>query len=305
MKHTITFKRLLRLAAVVLGLASAGACFGQSLTIVVPYAAGGSLDVIARSMDAQLTASGTQTTVENKPGNAGLIGLQHVQQSDINNTIVFAPTAQLANELSAAKFSPIAFVASESFGLWSPSPTIQRNFGFASAANSMVGIYVTKLANASGGDAIPYGNSLAAIKDVKTASSNVLIGSALFENAKAMGLVLIAVSDQKNAEKLSVPTIAKKLGQDHAFRSVYGFFANSAMSATRKLALEKIVLSAAGAPAVLERINASRLDASTGGSTELTFELNQVNLAMTQTQNTAPAKTADDPKVFGRGARGN
>lgn len=65
-------------------LFTAGAASAQpaNMSIIVPYPAGGTTDVIARALQQELGAAfNTTVIVENKPGAAGVIGARHVAMS--------------------------------------------------------------------------------------------------------------------------------------------------------------------------------------------------------------------------------
>lgn len=68
------------------------------ITLVVPYAAGGSTDVIARVIAEKLrTLLGTSVIVENKPGAGGVIGAAAVARSQPNgSTLLMAPSGAMA-----------------------------------------------------------------------------------------------------------------------------------------------------------------------------------------------------------------
>jgi tripartite-type tricarboxylate transporter receptor subunit TctC len=76
-----------RLAAAILLLAGAGSALAQSyparpITVVVPYAVGGTTDIVARLVTAQLGNSlGQPIIVDNKPGGGGNIGWTAVARS--------------------------------------------------------------------------------------------------------------------------------------------------------------------------------------------------------------------------------
>ena len=78
--------RLPTVAAVVVALA-AQAALAQSwpakpIRLVVPFAPGGSSEIIARSLAAQLSASlGQQVFVDNKPGGAGNVAMEEVKRA--------------------------------------------------------------------------------------------------------------------------------------------------------------------------------------------------------------------------------
>jgi len=81
--------RLLVATAVV----ASAAASAQSVTkIVVPFAAGGGTDVYVRMLAAELTKSGTQVIVENKPGASGTIAADYVARSRPDGQTVFVGT---------------------------------------------------------------------------------------------------------------------------------------------------------------------------------------------------------------------
>ncbi|WP_373356251.1 tripartite tricarboxylate transporter substrate binding protein [Pseudoroseicyclus sp. CXY001] len=64
-------------------LAQAGDYPNQTIRLVVPFAAGGGTDILARNMAQELTERLDQTVVvENRPGAGSLIGVDHVIHSD-------------------------------------------------------------------------------------------------------------------------------------------------------------------------------------------------------------------------------
>jgi tripartite-type tricarboxylate transporter receptor subunit TctC len=81
--------RLFLAATMVVG----GAASAQSVTkIVVPFAAGGGTDVYVRMLAQELTKTGMQVIVENKPGASGTIAAEYVLHSKPDGNIVFVGT---------------------------------------------------------------------------------------------------------------------------------------------------------------------------------------------------------------------
>lgn len=78
------------------------------ISLVVPYAAGGSTDVIARVIAEKLrTLLGTSVIVENKPGAGGIIGAAAVARSQPNgSTLLMAPSGAMALVPLTLKESP-------------------------------------------------------------------------------------------------------------------------------------------------------------------------------------------------------
>ncbi len=64
---------------------------GQPLRIVVPYAAGGPADLVARLLSERLRAQGVANIIDNRAGGDGAIGTQAVTQAQPDgNTVLFA-----------------------------------------------------------------------------------------------------------------------------------------------------------------------------------------------------------------------
>jgi len=78
------------------------------ITIVMPYAAGGSTDVIARAIADRLrTSLGVPIVVENKPGGGGAIGSAVVARAEPNGyTLLLTPSGAIAIAPLAMKPSP-------------------------------------------------------------------------------------------------------------------------------------------------------------------------------------------------------
>ncbi len=85
-------------AAIVLALVSLTSVLGQEfpskpVRFVVPYAAGGSGDLLARLLGTKLSAMwGQQVVVDNKPGAGGLIGTEFAARSDPDGYTLYLAT---------------------------------------------------------------------------------------------------------------------------------------------------------------------------------------------------------------------
>ena len=83
----------LSLSAARPGAAQAG--FPRSLTIVVPYPAGGPTDLLARTVGAELAKTlGVAVVVENQPGAAGALGTRRVAQGAADGSLLVFGTNQ-------------------------------------------------------------------------------------------------------------------------------------------------------------------------------------------------------------------
>jgi len=99
--------------AVVLGLlapASTRAQSSQRLTIVVPFAAGGGIDIFARLMGEQIQASGEASiVVEDRPGASSMIGTEYVAraQPDGGTALISSNSTLIAPTLRKSGFDPL------------------------------------------------------------------------------------------------------------------------------------------------------------------------------------------------------
>src|SRR4051794_30371723 len=92
-------RRLLLLSSAGLALPSLAETPWPSRTIrlVVPFAPGGSSDIVARTIAAELTKSlGQSMYVENKPGGAGNVAMAEVARAEDQHTLVLGHIGTLA-----------------------------------------------------------------------------------------------------------------------------------------------------------------------------------------------------------------
>ena len=90
-----------RLLGVMIGLTpliAEAAWPDKQVTVIVPYAAGGNTDIMARILADELQRKfGQPFIVENRPGAGGALGAQHVARSPADGyTLLFGTTAQLS-----------------------------------------------------------------------------------------------------------------------------------------------------------------------------------------------------------------
>jgi tripartite-type tricarboxylate transporter receptor subunit TctC len=116
---SLLFKQLICLSA--LAVSSAWAAFPEKpVTLVVPFAPGGSNDIVARQLAKQLTAQwGQPVIIENKPGAGTAIGAAYVakQRNDGYTLLVASSTFTMAPAVNAKlpfdpirDFTPIAMI---------------------------------------------------------------------------------------------------------------------------------------------------------------------------------------------------
>ncbi len=242
----------------------------KPIKIVVPYAAGGTSDVLARLLGQKLTdAWGQIVVVENKAGASGNIGADFVAKAAPDGyTLLLADIGTLAIAPSvypALPFDPVKDFAPVSMVAYSPHilvvhPSVKAsnvkelieyakaNPGKMNYATSGVGganhLAGVEFANRTGVQwvYVPYKGGAQAIADVAGGQSNVMFNGMLatYPHVKSGNLKIIAVSGATRMSSIpDVPTVAES--------GVPGFETGSWQG----------VLAPAGTPAaIIEKLNA-------------------------------------------------
>ncbi|MDB5965965.1 MAG: hypothetical protein JWQ72_2465 [Polaromonas sp.] len=228
------------LAALFMGLsvAHAQAPFPNKVVrIVVPYAAGGVTDIMARVIAQQLSSQmGQQFIVENKPGAGGSIGMAEVARlpKDGYNLVMMPANLSVMSALydklpfdPIKDFTPVVNVGSSPVGISVaaklPVKNIKEFFAYArknSVSYASCGIaspqhiaaeYLKSVAQIDIVH-IPYKGCGAALPDVLSNEVPLFFASIphLLTNAKSGRIVPIAVTGQKRSSLMpDVPTIAE------------------------------------------------------------------------------------------------
>jgi len=240
------FNRLSRsLAALVLcatAQAASAAYPDKPITLIVPWAAGGSTDILARAIGQQLSTSmGQPVLVENRAGASGNIGAGLVAKAkpdgytvliDTMTTLAVNPALLPTMPFKASEdFTPIALVANVINTMVVnpsvPAKTVREFIAYAKANP-------TKLAYASAGNGstnhlaaemfkraagiemlhVPYKGGAPAVADTAGNQTQVLFsaGTQTLPHVKAGRLNLLAVTEpQRSALLPDVPTVAESL----------------------------------------------------------------------------------------------
>src|SRR5260221_13985227 len=127
---------LAALACVVFAPPAPAQSGGKIVRIVVPFAAGGAREVLARSFYSELaTALGQTIIIDNRPGAGGAIGTASVAKAAPDGlTLVFAASSHNITALLADKapydpikdFAPVANVGMQSYVLMSSTQLAAR-----------------------------------------------------------------------------------------------------------------------------------------------------------------------------------
>ena len=214
----------------------------KPITLVVPWAPGGSTDIIARAIGQQLTVSmGQQVLVENRAGASGNLGAGLVAKAkpdgytvliDTMTTLAVNPALMPSMPFKASEdFTPIALVANVVNTMVVnpsvPAKTVREFIAYAKANP-------TKLAYASAGNGstnhlaaemfkraagiemlhVPYKGGAPAVADTAGNQTQVLFsaGTQTLPHVKAGRLNLLAVTEPQRSVLLpDVPTVAETL----------------------------------------------------------------------------------------------
>src|SRR5256712_10704125 len=262
---------------------------GKVIHIVVPFAAGGAREVLARSFYSELGAAlGQPVIVENRPGAGGAIGTASVARAAPDgNTLVFAASSHNVTALLAERpaydpikdFAAVANIGMQSYVLMASAELPVRTvselvshakahpgaLNYASPGHSSSGhlamAYLAKLAGLEMVH-IPFKSTQDATNDVLGARSHALIvpnvGALPF--LKDRRIRLLGVTSPGRSPFLPVlPAIAEEI-PGYAFESWFGLLAPAR---TPRAVIERInaeVAKLLANPAILERLAAQGVE---------------------------------------------
>jgi tripartite-type tricarboxylate transporter receptor subunit TctC len=224
-------------ALVGLGQQAAAQNFTKQITIVVPYAPGGTSDILARLMGPKLSEiAGQPVIVDNKPGGSGNLGADFVAKaSPDGHTLLLTDVGSLSTApnlfrklsfdvqkdltpVTMVLFAPYLFAvhpsvpakSAQELATWAKANPGKLNVGHAGigTANHLTGLVVGKHLGIDWGH-VPYRGGAAAIRAVVSDESNVIFNGAtatapFVVNGQLQG---IAVSGEKRLASLpNLPT---------------------------------------------------------------------------------------------------
>jgi tripartite-type tricarboxylate transporter receptor subunit TctC len=262
---------------------------GKVMRIVVPFAAGGAREVLARSFYSELGAAlGQAVIIDSRPGAGGAIGTAGVAKAAPDgNTLVFAASSHNVTALLASRpaydpikdFAAVANIGMQSYVLMTsaelPVATASElvrhakaypgKLNYASAGHGSSGhLAMAFFAKLAGIDMvhIPFKSTQDATNDVLAARSHALI----VPNVGALPFVrdgrirLLGVTSPKRSPFLrDLPAIAEEL-PGYAFESWFGLLAPAR---TPRAVIERInaeVAKLLANPVILERLAAQGVE---------------------------------------------
>jgi tripartite-type tricarboxylate transporter receptor subunit TctC len=258
----------------------------KPITLIVPWAPGGSTDILARAISQQLTRSMGQTViVENKPGASGNIGAGMVAKAkpdgytiliDTMSTLVINPSLMENMPFKGAEdFTPIAILANViNTMVINPSVPAKTVAEFIAYAKANPG----KLAYASAGSGstnhlsaeifkrasgidmlhVPYKGGAPAVLDTVANQTQVLFsaGTQTLPHVKSGKLTLLAVTEPKRASLLpDAPAVAETL-PGYNMSVWYGAYGPAGMPREIVMRLNAEIAKALAVPEVRARMDA-------------------------------------------------
>ncbi|MEJ8850916.1 tripartite tricarboxylate transporter substrate binding protein [Variovorax rhizosphaerae] len=235
-----------------LGGAWADAYPSRTVTIIIPFPPGGTLDVVGRQLAQKLAEqTGQSFIIDNKPGGVGTIGAMAVKQAQADGyTLLFAPSTHATTPMTMKApydvikdFSPIALVAKAPLGVSVnndvPAKDIKGlityakanpgKLSFAIGSTGSAGHLSTELLKRSGNAdlmIVPYKGSAPAYQDLIGGQINGFIDPILGSTSyvKSGRLRLLAVTSKARLPSMpDVPTVAETI-PGYEFYSWYGLW---------------------------------------------------------------------------------
>ena len=269
-------------------LSAAGMAQAQStkpVRIVVPFAAGGVQDILARSLSVEMGAALGQTViVENRAGAGGTIGTAYVARADTDGTVMVAAAAShniagsLYNKLTydpQKDFAPLAHIGSASYVLMVhpdvPAKTAAEYIRYAKANPGKMN-YATAGVGSATHLSMAYFNGLAGIdvvhvplKATGEAINEVISGRAQAVIAASIGALafakdsrirLLGVTSPKRSKYLpDLPTLAESGLPGYQFDSWFGLLGPAAVPADQANRIHAAVSKLLKDPVILERLD--------------------------------------------------
>ena len=290
--------------AIVSPLAGAQGAFplARPITVVVPHAAGGAVDSVARTLSERLGAELRQNViVENRAGASGMIGAAYVAKAAPDGyTLYFNASIHSINPLlykstikydAVADFTPIAMVAQGAL-IFSVNPQVPANTvdelirtvraepskysfvtsGYGSAGHLGVAQFLFETGLSSSGIPIAlYKGAAPALQDLIGGQVHAMMDPILSSvpHVKGGRLRAIAVTGKARSPLLpDVPTMIESGMKDFEFYSWYGVWAPAKLPAAVLGALETATATAAQSEAFRNRITGLGFEVTYRGSAD-------------------------------------
>jgi len=270
------------------GLGVAGgrlAAQGRTIRVVVPFAAGGVQDILARSISNDLRAALGQTVVvENRPGAGGTVGTGAVAKAEADGTVMVLAAA--SHNIAASlypklaydplkDFTPLAHIGTASYVLMIhpgiPARTVAEYIAYAKANPGKLN-YATAGNGSATHLSMAYFNGLAGIdvvhvplKATGEAINEVISGRAHAVIAASIGALAFAndsrlrllgsTSPERSKFLPTLPTIAESGLPSYQFDSWFGLLGPAGIPAAEADRINAAIGQLLRDPAILERLD--------------------------------------------------
>ncbi len=269
------------------GVAAAGSvgAQGRTVRVVVPFAAGGVQDILARSISNELRAALGQTVVvENRPGAGGTVGTGAVAKAEADGTVMVLAAA--SHNIAASlypklaydplkDFTPLAHIGTASYVLMVhpgiPARTVAEYIAYAKANPGKLN-YATAGNGSATHLSMAYFNGLAGIdvvhvplKATGEAINEVISGRAHAVIAASIGALAFAndsrlrllgsTSPERSKFLPTLPTIAESGLPGYQFDSWFGLLGPAGVPAAEADRINAAVGQLLRDPAILERLD--------------------------------------------------
>ena len=257
----------------------------KTIRIVVPFAAGGVQDILARSMSVEMgQALGQTVIIENRAGAGGTIGNSYVAKAEVDGSVMVMAAAShnIAGSLYTKlnydpqkDFAPLAHVGSASYVLMIhpdvPAKTVAEYIRYAKANPGKLN-YATAGVGSATHLSMAYFNGMAGIdvvhvplKATGEAINEVISGRAQAVIAASIGALaftkdsrirLLGVTSLKRSKYLpDLPSIAESGLPGYEFDSWFGLLGPSATPAAEATRINNAMAKLLKDPVILERLD--------------------------------------------------
>jgi len=253
--------------------------------IVIPFAAGGTQDTLARAINAELGAAlGKTVIVENRPGAGGTIGTGVVAKAapDGQTLVLAAASHTIAGSLYAKlpyhplkDFTPVAHIGNVDYVLMSsstvPAKTVAElvayakanpgKLNYASAGNgSATHLSMAYFVALAGTDMVhvPYKSAGEAVQEVLAGRSHAVVAATIsaIPFAKEPRLRMLGATGLKRSKFLpNLPTVDESGVKGYEFDSWMGLLGPAGMSKATVEAINGAIGKLLKDPAILERLD--------------------------------------------------
>jgi tripartite-type tricarboxylate transporter receptor subunit TctC len=258
---------------------------GKTVRVVVPYAAGGVQDILARAMNGELgQALGQTVIVENRAGAGGTIGTGFVAKSEADGStmVMAAASHNIAGSLYTKlaydpqkDFAPLAHIGTAGYVLMIhpdvPAKNVAEFIRYAKANPGKLN-YATAGMGSATHLSMAYFNGLAGIdlvhvplKATGEAINEVISGRAHAVIAASIGALafakdsrirLLAVTSPQRSKYLpELPTVAESGLSGYAFDSWFGLLGPAATPATEATRINTAMAKLLKDPVILDRLD--------------------------------------------------